>query len=81
MIANVSQAIENEDETVSTARFAIRCQKLVNQVSRNTRVDMDIAFLKLQQENEALKAKIIHQNGIVKQQNHLLKLQMSQGTI
>lgn len=30
MIANLSLALENEDETVSTARFAIRCQKLVN---------------------------------------------------
>lgn len=30
MIANLSLSLENEDETVSTARFAIRCQKLVN---------------------------------------------------
>ena len=30
MIANLSCDLENEDETVSTARFAIRCQKLVN---------------------------------------------------
>lgn len=43
MIANLSLELENEDETVSTARFAIRCQKLVNQVSRNTNFDMNIA--------------------------------------
>jgi kinesin family protein 6/9 len=30
MIANLSLGLENEDESVSTARFAIRCQKLVN---------------------------------------------------
>lgn len=69
MIANLSLSLENEDETVSTARFAIRCQKLVNHVKRNTKVDLDIAVQKLQQENEVLKAKIIHQDGIVKQQN------------
>lgn len=80
MIANCSLALENEDETVSTARFAIRCQKLVNQVRRNTHVSLDIAVKQLQQENQELKAKIIHQDGIVKQQNQLLKLQLSQGS-
>lgn len=30
MIANLSLALENEDETFSTSRFAVRCQKLVN---------------------------------------------------
>jgi hypothetical protein len=35
-------------------------------VRRNTHVDLDIAVQKLQQENEVLKAKIIHQSGIVK---------------
>jgi len=30
MIANLSTDISNEEETISTARFAIRCQKLVN---------------------------------------------------
>lgn len=43
MIANISLDLDNEDESVSTARFAIRCQKLVNQVSRNTQLDLNIA--------------------------------------
>ena len=30
MIANLSTDISNEEETVSTARFALRCQKLIN---------------------------------------------------
>lgn len=30
MIANLSTNIMNEEETISTARFANRCQKLVN---------------------------------------------------
>ena len=30
MIADLSTDISNEEETVSTARFALRCQKLVN---------------------------------------------------
>ena len=30
MIANLSLDSDNEDETISTARFAVRCQKLVN---------------------------------------------------
>ena len=30
MIANLSSDISNEEETMSTARFATRCQKLIN---------------------------------------------------
>ena len=51
MIANLSTDISNEEETISTARFALRCQKLVNQLYRNEHLDTDIAMQKLQNEN------------------------------
>jgi kinesin family protein 6/9 len=35
MIANLSSDLRDEEETVSTARFDIRCQKLVNLVYKN----------------------------------------------
>ena len=44
MIANLSTDISNEEETVSTARFALRCQKLVNQLYKNEHLDMDICM-------------------------------------
>jgi len=47
MIANLSTDISNEEETVSTARFALRCQKLVNQLYKNERLNIDICMQKL----------------------------------
>ena len=38
MIANLSFELDNQEETLSTARFAIRCQKLVNNLTRNTTI-------------------------------------------
>ena len=35
MIANMSPDLENEEETLSTARFALRCSKLVNEIRIN----------------------------------------------
>jgi kinesin family protein 6/9 len=35
MIANLSAEFENEDETISTARFALRCSQLVNEIRVN----------------------------------------------
>lgn len=80
MLANLSLHRENEDETISTARFAIRCQKLINHVQRNTHYDLDDAIYKLQLENENLKKTIIRQNEKVKQQNYLLRFQLSSGS-
>ena len=42
MIANLSTDISNEEETISTARFALRCQKLVNQMYKNVKLDSEI---------------------------------------
>jgi hypothetical protein len=44
MIANLSTDISNEEETVSTARFALRCQKLVNQLYKNEHLDINICM-------------------------------------
>jgi len=44
MIANLSTDLSNEEETISTARFALRCQKLVNQLFKNERLDADICI-------------------------------------
>lgn len=41
MIATMSPDIENEEETLSTARFAQRCAKLVNEVRVNEVIDMN----------------------------------------
>ena len=40
--------LENEDESVSTARFAQRCAKLVNEIKINEIYDMNVAVQKLQ---------------------------------
>lgn len=58
MIANLSTDIANEEETVSTARFAQRCQKLVNKLYKNEHLDMDLCMQKLQSENKDLRATI-----------------------
>jgi kinesin family protein 6/9 len=42
MIANLSPNIENEEETLSTARFAQRCSKLVNDIRINEHLDVNI---------------------------------------
>ena len=41
MIANMSIDIENEEETISTARFALRCAKLVNEIRVNEVLDLN----------------------------------------
>ena len=67
MIANLSTDISNEEETISTSRFALRCQKLVNQLYRNEHLDMDIAMQKLQNENTKLRSTVQRQDDIIKQ--------------
>lgn len=42
MIANLSPDIENEEETISTCRFAQRCAKLVNEIRINEILDVNI---------------------------------------
>ena len=41
MIANMSPDLENEEETLSTARFALRCAKLVNEMRVNEVLDVN----------------------------------------
>ena len=77
MIANLSTDISNEEETISTARFALRCQKLVNQLYRNEHLDTDIAMQKLQNENTQLRSTVQRQDEIIREQNELLKYLMS----
>lgn len=42
MIANMSPALENEEESISTARFAQRCTKIINEIRKNEHVDLNI---------------------------------------
>ena len=51
MIANVSPDLENEEETLSTARFAQRCAKLVNELRVNEVLDVNLILQKLSSEN------------------------------
>lgn len=68
MIANLSTDLSNEEETVSTARFALRCQKLVNQLYRNVKLDMDVCMQKLQEENRELRRTVERQEEVIRQQ-------------
>jgi len=61
MIANMSTDIGNEEETMSTARFALRCAKLVNQIHVNEHLDVDILVQRLQNENNLMRTTIERQ--------------------
>ena len=47
MIATLSLDKQSEEETLSTARFAHRCQKLVNEISINEQVDLNSVVKRL----------------------------------
>ena len=47
MIANMSTDMQNEEETISTARFAQRCQKLVNELYQIVHLDTTVCMQKL----------------------------------
>lgn len=72
MVANLSAEREHEDETLSTARFAQRCAKLVNEIRVNEVLDVNLMLQKLSSENEKLKMTVQKQEGIIKQQQHTL---------
>ena len=55
MIANLSTDLENEEETISTARFALRCSQLVNEMRVNQRLDASVLVSRLEAENEYLR--------------------------
>jgi kinesin family member 6/9 len=72
MIANMSPDIENEEETLSTARFAQRCAKLVNEMRVNEVMDVNNMLQKLSSENQQLKMTVQKQEDIIKQQQQSL---------
>jgi len=51
----MSTDLENIEETVSTARFAVRCMKVQNEIKINEHMDINILVQKLANENEELK--------------------------
>jgi len=51
----MSTDLENIEETVSTARFALRCMKVQNEIKVNEHMDINILVQKLANENEELK--------------------------
>jgi hypothetical protein len=58
LIANASSDLKFLDETLSTMRFAMRCAKVKNEVSRNEHMDLNVLVNQLQTENSLLKKKI-----------------------
>ncbi len=58
LIANVSSDIHYIDETMSTMRFALRCSKVQNEISKNEHMDLNILVNKLYNENQDLRNKI-----------------------
>ena len=58
LIANASSDLKYLDETLSTMRFALRCAKVKNEISRNEHMDLNVLVNKLQTENTLLKKKI-----------------------
>eukprot|EP00826_Nyctotherus_ovalis_P041424 TRINITY_DN4163_c0_g1_i15.p1 TRINITY_DN4163_c0_g1~~TRINITY_DN4163_c0_g1_i15.p1 ORF type:complete len:270 (-),score=65.79 TRINITY_DN4163_c0_g1_i15:573-1382(-) len=55
MIATLSSELENLDESVSTAKFAQRCAKLVNEMRVNEYVDLSVMVKQLSEENSRLR--------------------------
>jgi len=49
MIATLSTDKNNEEETLSTARFAQRCQKLINELKINEQLDLNTVVKRLQE--------------------------------
>ncbi|TNV82535.1 hypothetical protein FGO68_gene10349 [Halteria grandinella] len=75
MVANVSPDLENEEETLSTARFAQRCAKLVNEMRVNEVLDVNLILQKLSSENQQLKMTVQKQEEVIKLQMHTLHSQ------
>ena len=61
LIANASSNVKYIDETLSTMRFALRCAKVKNEVSKNEHIDLTVLINQLQTENTFLK-KLINEN-------------------
>ena len=62
LIANVSSDIKYLDETLSTMRFALRCAKVKNEITKNEHIDLTVLINQLQTENLFLKKKLIENN-------------------
>ena len=62
LIANASSDIKYIDETLSTMRFALRCAKVKNEISKNEHIDLTVLINQLQTENIFLKKKINENN-------------------
>jgi kinesin family protein 6/9 len=61
LIANISSDIKYIDETLSTMRFALRCAKVKNEISKNEHIDLSVLINQLQTENLLLK-KALNEN-------------------
>jgi kinesin family protein 6/9 len=61
LIANISSDIENIEETISTARFAVRCSKVENEITVNEHMDLNILVHKLNNENQELRKYLVNQ--------------------
>ena len=62
LIANASSDIKYIDETLSTMRFALRCAKVKNEISKNEHIDLTVLINQLQTENIFLKKMINESN-------------------
>ena len=62
LIANASSEMKYLEETLSTMRFALRCAKVKNEVSKNEHIDLTVLVNQLQTENIFLKKKLNEKN-------------------
>ena len=66
MIATMSAEFTNLEETLSTARFANRCQKLINEVNVNEQMDLNSIVRRLQEQNMALSKRLRQQDYMIR---------------
>ena len=58
LIATMNSDADQLEETISSAKFAKRCSKLVANVTINEQMDINLLVQKLQNENEELKKQL-----------------------
>lgn len=72
LIATMNTDADQLEETISSAKFARRCSKLVAEVTVNEQVDINLMLKKLQSENEQLKKQLARRQEIGQSENLVL---------
>ena len=69
LIATMNTGFDQLEETISSAKFARRCSKLVANVTANEQVDINLMLQKLQAENDNLKKQLATKSEIITSEN------------